>query len=69
MRVGDAVSFGIEQNATRCACPDWAKGIADIDSKIGFLALTRGWKYEAPAFRFCPWCGTELPPTPTEREK
>jgi len=40
-------------------CENWAKGIVEIN---GFISIGRvhGMKYEAPPFKFCPWCGSKL---------
>ena len=43
-----------------CDCEDYKEGLTQIKNAQTLLYLTKGIKYTAPKFRYCPWCGKKL---------
>jgi hypothetical protein len=43
-----------------CTCKQWKENIHKINDVLVFVAITRGWIYNAPPFAHCPWCGKKL---------
>ena len=44
-------------------CPDWEPNIDKLNGPIMMQAARSGfmWQYDGLQFRFCPWCGTQIP--------
>jgi hypothetical protein len=46
-----------------CSCADWPEQIVKVNGPIVNQTIRSGglWQYDGIPFRFCPWCGKQLP--------
>ncbi|MGD8937043.1 MAG: hypothetical protein PVF07_11230 [Thiogranum sp.] len=55
-----------------CNCEGWKEGFHGLEGFVSF-GYVQGQYYAGPHWRYCPWCGAELPeehqPVPASEEE